>query len=208
MRLTWVALASLSITAGCTPAFDTPFPLVVDAEWVFEVTDSASGAVSTKTQRVTAKTTLDGVEGDVYELETDKAGGGHTTSIQQDTVEALVRFREESVTAADAPDGSEVYQPAKVRVPKTLLTVGAKLTDSYTETDTDAAGVVTTVEKSEEWTLIAIETLTTPAGSFDSAFHFLRTGLGDKEFWFANDVGKLREESGAGTEVLTGFTIP
>ncbi|MBI1946083.1 MAG: hypothetical protein HYS27_10325 [Deltaproteobacteria bacterium] len=196
------AVAMLTSAIACAPEFDQPIPLAVGASWTYDTSETATGTSGTKTQTVTEVT--DGVA----TLVTDKAGGGTTTSKQQDLDDAVVRLSEESVTAAGGPDGSESYDPAKVRVPKTLRVPGDSLTDSYTETVVDAAGVSTTNEKSEEWTLLEITSYDVPVGTFPNSFHFLRSGAVDKHFWFANGVGKIREEGGGQVEELSGYELP
>lgn len=196
------AFATLASMVGCAPPIDQPIPLVVGASWTYDTSDAATGTSGTKTQTVSDLT--DGVA----TLTTDKAGGGTTTSKQQDREDAVVRLSEVSVTAAGADDGSESYDPAKLRAPKTLHAPGDHLTDTYTETVTDAAGVSTTNDKSEEWTLLEITTFEAAAGSFPNTFHFRRSGAVDKEFWFANGIGKLHEEGGGQVEDLSGYELP
>lgn len=199
---TFVAIGVLVWTVSCAPPIDQPLPLVVGASWTFDTSDATSGTTGTKTQTVTELS--DGVA----TLITDKAGGGTTTSRQQDRVDAVVRLSEESVTSAGAPDGSESYDPAKMRVPKTLRAPGDSLVDAYSETVIDAAGEETTGDKSQQWTLLDIATLEVPAGSFPNTFHFRRSGAVVKEYWFANGVGKLREEGGGVVEELSGYELP
>ncbi|OGQ22363.1 MAG: hypothetical protein A2138_10600 [Deltaproteobacteria bacterium RBG_16_71_12] len=196
------AIGSTLLAAACAPEFDQPFPLVVGATWTFDTSEAATGATGTKTQ------TVSDIADGVATLTTNKAGGGTTTSKQQDLEDAVVRLSEESVTAAGAADGSETYHPAKVRVPKTLRTPGEHLTDSYTETAVDAADVETTNDKEEQWTLLEIATVEVAAGSFPNTFHFLRSGAVDKEFWFANGIGKIREEGGGKVEELASYQLP
>ena len=85
----------------------------------------------------------------------------------------------------------------------------------WTETYSDVvsrSGVATsqTTPVSAYWTVIAVdESVTVPAGSFNCLHvHRVETATGyDSHFWFARDVGKVKE-TGMEQKVLVGYYIP
>jgi hypothetical protein len=68
------------------------------------------------------------------------------------------------------------------------------------------------VAKTEHWTVEATaEDVTVPAGTF-TCLRLHRIGDdptgADKRYWFAAGVGKVKEEGGGQTEVLTDVSLP
>jgi hypothetical protein len=183
-------------------------PLKVGASWRYVVTDAQDGSTSTKTMRVDNATTLPGVSGDVFTLITEQDGGDRTLSPHQKTAAGVVRLREDSYKG-EVFKKSVVYAPAKLRVPA-LQEVGDSVTQSFVESTYDSTGKLTKQSsKTEVWTLEAVETLVVPAGRFDQVRRLHRVSSGsDKRFWFADGVGKLKEDGGGQTEELAGYDMP
>jgi len=182
-------------------------PLAVGASWTYRVTDAVSGTVEDKSQTVTSTQRLEGVDGDVFELVTGRTDGDRTESYQQSTAAGVVRFREETFSGQALQQG-ERYAPAKLRVPA-LTDVGASVAQTFSVTKYDASGAATVPSaKTEIWVLEATETITVPAGTFDTV-RLRRTGAkNEKRYWFARGVGKVREEGTGQTEELESYEVP
>lgn len=187
--------------------------LVTGASWTYRVTDP--GGTAEKTQTVGALEDVGGSKAGVmaYRMTTTKAGG-QVVSWQEDTGTALRRHRE--LDMAGGTQTTEVYEPYRTRIDESAahLSPGATWTEGYNELVTDAQNVTTTTPKSEQWRVVAVdEPVTVPAGTF-CALRVQRTsttpgGAGsDKTFWFAREVGKVKEVGAGQTEELLSYTVP
>jgi hypothetical protein len=189
-------------------------PLVTGRSWSYRVTD-LSGVVEDKTQAVGALEDVGGTKAGVmaHRLTTTKPGG-MVVSWQEDTGTGIRRHKE--LDQAGSSQTTEVYNPYRIRVDETPahLVVGAAWTEAYDEVVTDAAGITTTTAKTEQWQVLDDdEQLTVPAGTF-CALRVQRisttaAGAGsDKTYWFARNIGKLKETGENQTEELTAYTVP
>ena len=184
------------------------------ASWTFDVT-AAGDPTESKTTTVEALEDVGGVKAGTtaFRIRTEKLDGS-TVSWQEDQCDKIVRHREQSYDVGDVLTSDQIYQPGKLRVDESdaHTAMGATWIDTYTEIEEDpVTGDVTTVEKSESWTVeAAAESVTVPAGTF-TAIKLRRTadvvGAADKTYWFAPGVGKVKE-AGDQTEELTEYTLP
>ena len=190
------------------------FPMEVGMSWSYRVVDVATGEVGAKTQTVEALEDIGGSKSGIaaFRLRSDKPVG-YTLSWQEDTGSALVRHLEESYSGSGAGKTAEVYLPGKLRLDESLahVSMGATFDDTYTEAVTDVAtGVTTTVEKTEQWTVEAVdEEITVPAGTF-SCLRLRRVNAttgSDKRYWFARGYGKVKEEGASQIELLRSFAL-
>ncbi len=202
-----------TVDGGAAPPKNL-FPLTANATWSYEVTDISGSSpipLGSKTQTVTGTTSRDGVDGDVFVLETARPDGQLTTSFQQDIGAAVVRYAEDYSSGVTFL-GQEVYDPCKLRMPKTLYSVGATLSHSFREEAYDAAGgLLSVLDKTETFGVEASGALTLPAGTFNDVVQVHRTTSptgADKLFWYVEGVGKVREEGGGQIEELSCFRIP
>jgi hypothetical protein len=186
------------------------FPLVLGASWTYQVTDGQT-VIGEKTQTVKEYGQHPQVSGETFTLETSKPGGDLTVSYQRVEGDDVVRLLEE-IYKNNAFDGGEVYEPSKLRVSNSMVSVGQTRTETYNEQVLDALGMVTSsLDKTEIWTVDAIESVTVPAGTFDNAARIHREGTttgSDKTYWFVSGVGKIKEVAANQTEDLSAYTIP
>jgi hypothetical protein len=186
------------------------FPLAVGASWTFNIS-SMGVALGEKTQTVMEETTLPGVTGAVFRLESLKPSGNTTVSWQQVRGNDVVRY-EELILRVGLPSEREIYVPYKLRVSNAMTAPGDARTESYTEESYDENGTLTnTFAKVEDWRIEAIESVTVPAGTFEQAVRVRRTSQttgSDKTYWFVDGVGKIREEAANQTEELQSYTLP
>lgn len=181
------------------------------ASWTYQVDDG--GGIETKTQSVGGLEDVGGTKAGVmaYRLTTERATGD-VVSWQEDTGSAILRHREQDGAGTTSTD--EIYEPHKTRIDESdeHLVEGTTWSEDYTETVTADNGVdppmTTTAAKRDRWLVEAVdEVLSVPAGDF-CTLRVKRTstvnGTGGsvKTYWFARNVGKVREEGGNQVEEL------
>lgn len=188
-------------------------PLKMGATWTYDVTDPMTMTASTVTQKVEAIEDIGGMKAGTraYRIRRD-ATSGYEIHWDEDKGGSVIRHREQSHDAMGVVDGEEYYLPGRLRVDETAAhtMMGAKWTESYTQTAIDKTGVATMSMKTESWTVDAAdEMITVPAGTF-KCLRVHRTNaatLLDKTYWFSQGVGKVKE-MGGNTEQLSSYKIP
>jgi hypothetical protein len=185
------------------------------ASWTYEVDDG--GGIETKTQTVGPLEDVGGSKSGTmaYRLTTARATGD-VISWQEDTGTAIVRHREQDNAGTTTTD--EFYAPHKTRIDESAdhIVEGATWDESYTETVTSDNGVdppeTNVNDKTDRWLVEAVdEVISVPAGDF-CTLRVKKTstvnGAGGsvKTYWFARDVGKVKEEGGNQTEVLAAYS--
>ncbi|MBI5508695.1 MAG: hypothetical protein HY903_08070 [Deltaproteobacteria bacterium] len=194
-------------------------PLGVGASWVYRVTDTLTQAVANKSNSVEAFEDVGGTKVGIqaYRVRTQKLSG-ETVSWQAPVNGVIIRYREQELAAGSgALEIATDYTPSKLRVDMTAAHTasGATWNQVYTEAVTDyrsvAAGATTTSSKTDSWTVLAAaEAVTVPAGTF-TCLKLRKTNAttgSDKTYWYAADVGKVKELGGGQTEELVSYTIP
>jgi hypothetical protein len=197
---------------GCEPSASTRyFPLQEGATWTYKITDPATGEVKEKSSTVGALEDVGGMKkGTMAFRVTTEHLNDSTVSWQADTGSAIVRHREQGLDSAGSVTSDEFYDPWKTRIDESRVTVGDSWTESYTEI---AVGEKAPVEKSETWTVEAVDTeVKVPAGTFN-ALLVRRVSMGetgggsDKRYWFVKGIGKVKEMGGQ-TEELVSCSLP
>lgn len=227
MKQTMLILVLLAAACGSkddegTPDAATPIvgdgrymPVSTGTSWTYRVEDLGNGTTGEKTQTVEALEDVGGAKAGVmaYRMRSDRPSGGYTISWQEDTGTAIVRHREQSFDAAGMQKTEEIYTPSKLRIDESeeRLAMGTMYMDTYTEDVTDIrTGVMTSVEKTEEWTVVDDQVVVTvPAGTFTciQLRRFNALTAADKTYWFARGVGKVREAGLGQIEELVSFAI-
>lgn len=191
-------------------------PLVVGAQWVYQVTDTNNVAY-TKTSNVVSYEDVGGAFAGTmaYKVsETVKASTQYTWYQMTDT--DVRRLHDQTLDSTGALSSDEWYTPYDLRIDESPehLTAGAMWQLTYQDAKTNAKnGTVKTTTTTENWSCDAVaETVTVPAGTF-SAVRITRTDTASggtaKTQWFVPGVGKVREQNNTGhVEVLTAYTIP
>lgn len=191
-------------------------PLVVGAQWIYQVTDTNNVAY-TKTSSVVSLEDVGGAYAGTmaYKVsETVKSSTQYTWYQQTDT--DVRRLHDQSLDSTGALATDEWYTPYNLRIDESPehLTPGAAWQVSYQDAQSNPKkGTTKTTTTTENWTCDAVdETVTVPAGTF-SAVRITRTdttsGGSAKTQWFVAGVGKVREENNTGhLEVLTSYSIP
>jgi len=196
----------------------------VAATWSYATTEpaaaGASGTVTgTKVVTVEASEAVPARSGiTAWRLHTVIPGVEDQVTWQAETSTSIIRYRDE-VHASGSTDTASLqstttYAPSKFRIDTSAarMVTGAKYTESFTETVTDAAGT-TSSSKPYGWKVVnTAEPIAVPAGAF-TAVHIQKSNGNssavDKDYWFVRGVGKVKETSAAGrTEVLTSYNIP
>jgi len=191
-------------------------PLVVGAQWVYQVTDTNNVAY-TKTSSVVSFEDVGGTYAGTmtYKLsETVKSSTQYTWYQSTDT--DVRRLHDQSLDSTGVLSDDDWYAPYNLRIDETPehLTAGAAWQLTYQDTHISAKKMTTKVTSTtENWSCDAVaETVTVPAGTF-SAVRITRTdtasGGSAKTQWFVPGVGKVREENNSGhLEVLMSYSIP
>ena len=211
-------------------------PLTLLNHWKYEV-KAPDGTISSKVQTVVAEELVGGFYADtmafrlvtgnkVADPEGDRSwqawvpvdGGGSR----------LLRYREQTVDGNDGFVKNESYwEPPRLRLDDTPARVAAGAAwrePDYTETKTDMdrvdggldsfipdGGMTTSLPQQDGWMVVSPgQSITVPAGTFN-ALALRRVGNGGssiKNFWFARDVGKIREtEENQPTEELSSYLV-
>lgn len=173
------------------------FPLASGNRWVYRVTEPGK-AEETKIQTMTATT-------GGYRFSTVN-GSKETISVQRLEEETrLVRLREKTVK-----DGIVVeylgYSPPALRLDIAENRLGSSYTTEFTEQALDARGnvIANGIHKVETFRVEADgESITVEAGTFDCVRLRRDTDNGtSKTFWYADGVGKVKEEGGQVEELV------
>jgi hypothetical protein len=189
--------------------------LAEGASWTYEVDDG--GGIETKTQTVGPLEDVGGSKAGVmaHRLTTERATGD-VISWQEDTGTAIVRHREQDNAGTTTTD--EFYAPHKTRIDESAdhIVEGATWAEDYTETVTSNNGVdppeTVTNNKRDRWVVEAVdEVISVQAGDF-CTLRVEKTSTVDgaggsvKTYWFARDVGKVKEEGGNQVEELAAYS--
>jgi hypothetical protein len=210
------AVVDAGATSGATaPAVDgggSLFPIETGNSWTFRTTKGSS--VGSKTQTVDELEMVGGTgpnsETMAYRMTTSKDDGLDKTESWQAEVEGkIVRYRERSYAASNGElEIEEHWDPYKLRIDATQLTVGATYTEEYAETKLVAGAAPATANASDAWRVVAIdEMVTVPAGTFSAVVIEKVGGTSTKRYWFVRGVGKVKEQSGAQLEELTSYML-
>ena len=193
---------------GFPTGADSYFPFEPGYRWTFRVTDLGSGVQSQKPQAVSPAPVTDdedfpGVS--LLEQVTDKPNG-QTISLLAREGDVLVRYKQEDYDAFGTLERVTVYDPPKIRLDEGRAAAGTTFEESYTATETDALGVVTTTAITESWEVIGVDVpCSAPFGELECLqVRRIRTagGTATKDFYYARGVGKIREEGDQQIEEL------
>jgi hypothetical protein len=188
------------------------FPIKTGNSWTFRTTKGTELGEKTQTVGELQKVGGDGPMSGVmaYLMVTTKDDGMDKTESWQAEVEGkIIRYRERSYAAADGQlELEEYWDPYKLRVDGTQLTVGSTYTEEYNETKVMAGAAPMTAVSSDAWRVVAVdEMVTVPAGTFSAVVIEKIGGTSTKRYWFARGVGKVKEQSGAQLEELTSYKV-
>lgn len=199
-----------------TPAAARFSPLAVNATWTYDRTDKTTGTVTSRVHTVEAFGDLGGPSAGTtgYRVRIAKPSGAYSLNFYEDEGDRVVRHYEEAYNSMGVAKSIETYTPSRLRIDETSadLTVGATYDDAYVdEKTTISSGVVTSVTKTDTWTVVATDaSVTVPAGTF-TCLHLHRsnavTGL-EEDVFFARGVGKVKEEDTTSLEELASYQLP
>jgi hypothetical protein len=215
------AVAVLAFAAGACGSLDpvaekpsdptgTParllLPLASGNSWTYRVTDGDT--VETKIQEVGELEPVGGsgpyADVEAFRTTTRRGvdGSNETVSWQATVGARVVRYREQAFNATSGDlDIEEYWEPYKLRVDQTeeFLETGGSFLESYDETKLIPGEEPTTATRSDRWTVLAVdETVTVPAGTFQAVkMNRVSSSQGSvKTYWFAENIGKVKEEGG------------
>lgn len=203
---------------GTQPPGGSYTPLKVGNSWTYDIyTNGTAGTpASTKTVSVAdisnvGDTYHAGTSG--YRLHTVDATTGPQDEWHVDLGSQIVRERRKDYDPATGLQKTDAsYNPSKLYVDQTAAhtALNATWTENYTDITADlTTGTSTTTDHTVNWTVEAVnESVTTPAGTFSClklhrlATSTTSTGNSDKYFWFAQGVGKVKEEDVNGSNII------
>jgi hypothetical protein len=198
--------------AASCPAAGRYLDMPVGASFSYRVTDVGNGGTTQKVQTIGAVEDVGGTKaGTMANRVTTTKPGGMTISWQEDTGESIVRHREQDQAGSTQTD--EIYNPGKLRMDDSAAhtVAGAQWDLAYEEVITDGTGT-TTVAKTENWNVVAVDTMiTVPAGTFCTIQVHRTSRVGttvgsEKTYWFTRGIGKIKEEGDSQIEELVQFT--
>lgn len=178
--------------------FESRFlPYQVGYSWTYRVTDLGTGAVSNKSQNLTAETDAD--LGEVIVQTTTKATG-QTISALKVVGTAVQRLRQRDYDMAQTLERTSVYDPAQVRLDESAehLTLGAAWDDVYSVSIFDPTDtLLSTGSRTDHWEILGVDVdCTSPLGTF-KCLHVRRQriagGVSDKQYFYAKGIGKIKE---------------
>lgn len=187
------------------------FPLNTGNSWTFRTTKGTE--VGEKTQTVGVMQQVGGSgpmsSAMAYLMLTTKNDGSDKTESWQAELEGkIVRYRELSYGSNGQVELEEHWEPYKLRIDGTQLTVGTTYTESYNETKIMTGAAPTTAVSMDTWRVVALdEMVTVPAGTFSAVVIEKVGGTSTKRYWFARGVGKVKEQSGTQLEELKSYML-
>ncbi len=226
-NLRWaIASSALSLFVGCgsedPPELegDDYYPVTVGTFWEYDDIDVADGLTERLFKSMTecaAETFDDCATGEPITVQTvvqsstgsnNPEEAGSTFLIRLD--DGFYRIRQEVQDAGEPePEVVRTYSPGFFRFPRGTLTVGTQWTSQHHRCEDDTTVDPPThleADKSYEWLLEDIETITVEAGTFEGAVKLRRVSGGNtpetKLYWFAPGVGKVLEQEVEGETVL------
>ena len=192
-------------------------PLAVGATWTYHEVDTATGFSA---ERVTTVEAFEDVGPShpgmqAFRVRVDKLYDSSTfwEGYQGDLT---VRYRNDDFGASGALVERQSNAPARLKLDESAahLSPGTVYTLTWLETSTDASGLSSSQNKTEQWSVIAArERVTVPLGTFDDVLHVRRlntesAALKTKDYWYVRGIGKIKELGGGQSEELTAYTTP
>jgi len=188
-------------------------PWAVGNSWTYQVT--GDGETSTKVLTVGALEKVSG-SGPNRELlanrtVTRKGEMDETVSWQNRVGDRVVRYREQSFKASTGdPDVEEHWDPHKLHIDGSAdrSVAGAHWVESYEETKIRSEGGTTSAQRTDQWSVKAVdEEVTVPAGTFHAVV-FEKKSTDTKTYWYAPGIGKVKETGGQTEELVTYTVMP
>ncbi len=185
---------------ACGPGAPSYMPLAVGNWWRYRVVEGQGGRAETKTIAIDALAPMTGEKAGVvaYRLRREDSGGGATRWLR-DRGDAIVWDGDVWYASDGAIRSSRTFQPHRMRAPEDCArtTVGASWQEHYDRVDVSPGGERKVTPQIETWTVVAVERVTVPAGTFDALRINRRNAAEriDSTYWFAPGVGKVKEDS-------------
>ncbi len=210
-RFELMAVAMLAVQAlGCGGTVEESaslLPVAIGNTWVYEEIGGVDPGTVTKT--VTETQTYRDQNTFVFETTQTNSVTTKRSNWLVDG-ERVVRLRQERYDSADVLQNYREYEPGFLRMSNALNEVGVELVEEHTRTEFLADGTKgIPAPKTYTWTVEAVdEEVTVPAGTFSCVrVHRVDSDVGEKTYWYAEGVGKVREEGPTEDEELADYTI-
>ena len=189
-------------------------PYELGYSWTYNVTDLGTGIRTTKTQTLSSELVTNAdFPGEMFIEQTTVKATGTTVSLLRLEGDVLLRFRQEDFDDLGASERVTIYDPGKLRLDESVgrVELGASYSESYTATVIETSGT-TSMPVSETWEVIGeADSCDAPMGMFE-CLHLRRTrtegGATVKDFYFAEGIGKVREEGTTQLEELASCSGP
>ena len=201
------------------------YPLAVGDAWLYEETDGADVTqnqheVIDRIERDFAYDDTDALPVFVVEdtfptgesSDTDVAPGGWRLEYVHDDGTRVARLRQDVYDDTGALTKTRDYAPGFLRLDRGRIEVGDQWAEEYTRySDTLDGSAVTQEVVSYLYEVMAPETATVPAGTFDCTVIQRTETIGSspeiKRYYFAAGVGKVREVTGGKVEELVSYHL-
>lgn len=194
------------------PQVATLLPFHTGCTWTYRVTSAAGTSMKITTVGPEERVGGTGPNRDerAFRVTTTKGASDRTESWQAVVGTSVVRYREVSYAAMTGmPELEEHWAPSKLHVHSAAAkrAAGARWTETYEETKTLPGMSPTTAMVNDTWAVDAPKvSVTVPAGTFQAVVLMKSTATGQKTYWYAEGVGKVKETGGQ-TEELVSFDV-
>ena len=191
----WMTRSHTHRAATCGTPAQSLMPLAVGNSWTYRVTSPSTGQVADKTITIDTADDEGGMKAGTRGFRLKRIDSNGTANRWlRDTGSAIVWDHDEWFDHAGQRTREVYYLPYRLRVDTRCerTVVGAAWTEAYDQLDGG-----TTKHMIEQWSLVAVEDVTVPAGTFH-AFRFHRVNEATNTvstYWFAPGVGKIMEDS-------------
>lgn len=200
----------------------TLWPLTQGSSWTYKVTDPALGNID-KTVVVEGPGTMPGMDPSmrvvlVHSTQLRQVSGAQEVyeerSWQVELTNGLVvRLREDDSTNGVQTTTTRWTPTAIMKSLAREQQVGWTHTDTTTEVERVGKEAETSKERTYKWQLVAVESVTVPAGTFPNALKLVRTKIGkdgqdksERTYWLVPGVGKVKED-GERLEELQAYDV-
>ena len=173
--------------------------MAVGNSWTFQVV--SSGVAFTKVQTVTGTVAVGDEVG--YRVLTRRDRDRGTRSIQVIRDGRLERVYEETLEG-EGVKARFRFEPAALRIDSTKVKSGDTYSDVHEKVEVDEAGTSLGVESKSHTFFVesGLDLVTVPAGTFECVrVRRVRADGSEKTYWYAQGLGKIREEGGQTEEL-------
>ncbi|MFC1610864.1 hypothetical protein ACFL6C_07890, partial [Myxococcota bacterium] len=205
----------LIILTGCgdDPAGQagSPFlPVATGNQWVFEQITKADGLLDGVVTKEVTETEI--YQGQNSFVRVTNQTNSPVTKRSNWLIkgEKILRLEQQSLNTSGTLIHARGYDPGFLRFSHALTEAGVTLKEEHVRSEYDATGALESqTGKTYTWTVEAVdEEVTVPAGTFTCVrVTRIDSDVGEKTYWYARNVGKVKESDAEKEELLREYTI-